>query len=102
MEINKQGFVIKRDGQVEVFSTHSALSGEKLGSSAVTVPVPKMPGLFFRISAGEFRQLTEDQRVDIIRRAKVWYTARQPAPPTRTGEPPVPKSRDKAAQEKEK
>lgn len=82
MELNKEGFVIKNSGGVEVFSAHSALSGIPLGNGAITTPVPGTPGLFYRLEAGEGR-LTAEQRADIEQRARAWYAAHQPAPALR-------------------
>lgn len=79
MELNKLGFVIKNAGGVEVFSHHSALSGAPLGGGAITVPVSDVPGLFYRLGAGEGR-LTAEQRADIDQRAIAWHAARHPAP----------------------
>lgn len=83
MELNKEGFVIKGSGGVEVFSYHSALSGIPLSNGAITTPVPGMPGLFYRLDAGEGR-LTPEQRADVEQRAKAWYAGRQVLPALRS------------------
>jgi hypothetical protein len=79
MELNKEGFVIKDSAGVTAYSHHSALSGVAVGSGAVTVPVFGVPGLYYRLAAGEGRA-TPDQITDIEARAKAWFAARQPAP----------------------
>jgi len=82
LELNKEGFVIKGRSGIEAYSHHSAWSGVVVGNGGITVSVPGVPELFFRLAAGEGR-LTDEQRAGIEQRAKAWYASRQPAPKRR-------------------
>jgi hypothetical protein len=73
--VSGKGFLIKSRGErvITAQSHYSALSGEVLLPGAVTIPVPGWPGLFYRVSAGEARALTDAQREDICAAAVEWY-----------------------------
>lgn len=69
---NRDGIVIKQGGVLNTTSEYSALSGERLGSGTVTLPVRGMPGLFVRLGPSEARQLTDAQRDQVEARARAW------------------------------
>lgn len=62
------GFVVKREDRLEL-SEHSALSGTRLNPGALTIPVPGLPGVFYRLTPGEAVSLTDEQREKIVARA---------------------------------
>lgn len=76
-EFNKQGFILKNDqGDVLVQSMFSAHSHKRVVRGSVTLPVPDAPGLYYRLTPLEARQLTAEQHAAIHDRIKAWYQAR--------------------------
>lgn len=76
-EHNKLGFMLKNDqGEVVVQSMFSAHSHRRVVRGSVTCPVPDAPGLYYRLTPLEARQLTAEQHEAIHDRAKAWLKAR--------------------------
>ncbi len=76
-EHNKQGFMLKSDqGEVLVQSMFSAHSHKRVVRGSVTLAVPDAPGLFYRLTPLEARQLTDEQHAAIREHIKAWYQAR--------------------------
>ena len=80
LPMNERGVVIQRQSNVQTFSERSALSGDRLVNGALTLPVPDQPGVFYRVSGTEYRQMTPEQRETVLRDVTAWAQEHFPLP----------------------
>lgn len=80
LPMNERGVVIQRQSSVQTFSERSALSGDRLINGAITLPVPDQPGVFYRVSGTEYRQMTSEQREQVYREVIAWASEHFPLP----------------------
>lgn len=85
--INTVGAVVKQGGIVESTSEYCAITGQRIDGAAVTSPVPYVPGLYLRIAASAYRQMTPDHHAHAISQVTTWYAEQQPAAPDQSDLP---------------
>ncbi len=76
------GFIVIQNDRVEL-SDVSVLSGVRALSGTHVVPVNELPGVFYRLTAGEYATLTQEQRAAIEARAMQLFG--KPVPERRPG-----------------
>ncbi len=77
---NDQGFEVRRGDKVLVTTSVSALSGKKVGAGAVTVPVPNMQGVFYKVAPGEALGMNEHELAEIVVKAARLFAEPKPQP----------------------
>ena len=86
MNKNDKGFEVRRDGSVLVTTSVSALSGKKLVAGAVTVPVPNMPGVYYKLTPGEALSMSERELATIVVKAAQLFAEEKPKARAKKGE----------------